>query len=89
MHLPCVVQHILDSLFAFEDCLQRVKMQLLQILLVIEIVVFFGYGSSGECYKYNNVSFRNSPSFDVSLQMQINLLKSRNKTYTCISKRKT
>eukprot|EP00105_Crassostrea_gigas_P034092 XP_019918240.1 PREDICTED: low-density lipoprotein receptor-related protein 6-like [Crassostrea gigas] len=47
MHLPCVVQHILDSLFAFEDCLQRVKMQLLQILLVIEIVVFFGYGSSG------------------------------------------
>lgn len=69
MYLPCVVQHILDSLFAFES-LQRVKMQLLQILLIIEIeIVFFGYGSSGECYKYNNVSFRNSPSFDVILQM--------------------
>lgn len=89
MHLPCVVQHILDSLFAFEDCRQRVKMQLLQILPFIEIVVFFGYGSSGECYKNNNVSFRNSPSFDVILQMRLNLLKCRSKTYTCISKRKT
>lgn len=89
MHLPCVVQHILDSLFAFEDCRQRVKMQLLQILHFIEIVVFFGYGSSGECYKNNNVSFRNSPSFDVILQMRLNLLKCRSKTYTCISKRKT
>lgn len=89
MHLPCVVQHILDSLFAFEDCRQTVKMQLLQILPFIEIVVFFGYGSSGECYKNNNVSFRNSPSFDVILQMRLNLLKCRSKTYTCISKRKT
>lgn len=65
MHLPCLVQHIHDSLFAFEDCQQRVKMQHLQILLIIEIVVFLGYGSSGKCYKYNIVSFRNSPSFDV------------------------
>lgn len=40
-------------------------MQHLQILLIIEIVVFLGYGSSGKWYKYNIVSFRNSPSFDV------------------------
>lgn len=33
---------------AFEDCLQRVKMQYLQISFIIEIVVFFGYGSSGK-----------------------------------------
>lgn len=49
IHLPLLVQHILDFFSAFEDCRQRVKMQYLQIYLIIEIVVFFGYGSSGKC----------------------------------------